>query len=224
MRKNIVVLMLLLTLLIATIAEPGTGVYAGTRSGWRGYPEKGSGRSFVSTGFPHWWGRTGFSIGFSKKINDSQIYLSAFLPFFGDYDDYGYYRPYESYEYYYPYYYRNYGKVIIKDPESIEDSYPNLIEKGRDVIFYGGIQIHPAGRVKVVINRGDSEQPEIADIEIDGLPAGKTGDKPFEMGILVGKHKVSIKKDGKEVFSAEVDIERNKEISLKIDLDGLVSP
>ncbi|MEK6692473.1 MAG: hypothetical protein AABY44_03495 [Nitrospirota bacterium] len=222
MRKNLVVLMLLLTLFITTIAESGTAVYVGSWSGWWGYPEIGSGRSFISTGFPHRWGQTGFSIGFSKKIDDSQIYLSAFLPFFGDYDYYGHYHPYESYEYYYPYYYRNYGKVIIKDPESIEDSYPKLIEKGRDVIFYGGIQIHPAGRVKVVINRGDSEQPEIADIEIDGLPAGKTGDKPFEMGILIGKHKVSIKKDGKEVFSAEIDIERNKEVFLKIDLEDLI--
>lgn len=181
---------LLLILLLTGLTEARTIVYIGPSSGC--------------------WGWSGFNISFSEKV-DGRIFLNAFLPFWWDYDHiynypYGYYCPYC----------RAYGKIIVNPKEDYSLKNQDVTGKDQDTIFYGGIQIHPAGRIKITTH------PEVADIEIDGLPVGKSGiDKPFEMGLFVGKHKVILKKDGNEVFSTEVDIERNKEVSLKINFDGI---
>ncbi|MBI5199586.1 MAG: PEGA domain-containing protein [Nitrospirae bacterium] len=236
MKKSIIGSILLLVLSIGTIAEAGrTRVYSGSWFGWWGHPWIGisgrtdSGRFLVSTGFPYWWGYPGSDLFVSKRI-DVHVLFGFPFPFFWNYD----YRYYHSNVYYYPYNYRDYSRIIVKNPDTVKDSYnggsgsynPDVTRKDQDVIFYGGIQIHPAGRIKITTTKGDSGQPEVADIVINGLPAGKTGigDKPFEMGLLIGKHKVSVKKDGKEVFSTEVNVERNKDVSLKIDLESLMSP
>jgi hypothetical protein len=241
MKKRILIigLIFLLALSIGSVAESKTRVFIGPWFGWWGHSwvatsgRIDSGRFFVSTSLPFWLGYPGVNLFFTNKI-DGRIAFSASLPLWWN-SDYRYYQPYG---YYYPYY----GRVIVNDPNPVKDPYfktqdPTLnqalpgdrawvqgqgktqdtISKDQDTIFYGGIQIHPAGRIKITA-KGSSGVPEIADIEIDGLPAGKIGEKPFEMGLLIGKHKVTLKKDGKEVFSAEVDIERNKEVSLKIDL------
>lgn len=206
MKKNLIGgLILLLILSMGTITEAMTSVYIGPGFGW--------------------WGRI-----------DGRMFFSASLPIWRDYD----YRYDYPFGYYYPYNYRNYGRVVVnpvrnsvpngvKEPEIVEypsggrSDTPYVTGKDQDMIFYGGIQIHPAGRIKIITTKGVSGQLEIADIEIDGFTAGKTGieEKPFEMGLLVGKHKVALRKDGKEVFSTEIDVERNREISLKINLEGL---
>lgn len=225
MKKILICLFLLSILSIGSIAEAKSNVYIGSWFGWWGQPsiaisgKVDSGRFFVNTGFPFWWGHPGFNIFFSKRIDD-RILFSASLPVWWDYDSYYYY----PYRYYYPH---SYGRVIIKDPEPVENFYrkgsytPDVTEKEQDMILYSGIQIYPAGRVKITASKGISDQPEMVDIEIDGLPSGKIGEKPFEMGLLVGRHKIIIKKDGKEVFSTDINVERNKEISLKIDIEGL---
>jgi len=195
MGKNLIYLILLWIISMGGIAEAKTSIYLVPWFGWWGYPA--------------------FNISFSKGI-DGQLSLGTSIPLWWGYNTY-YYHPY------------NYGRVVINDPEPDEPLYekgsytPNVIQRGEDIIFYGGIQIYPAGRVKITTTDRIPDKSETLDIEIDGYPAGKTrtGEKPFEIGLLVGRHKISIKRDGKEVFSAEINVERNKDISLKIDPEGL---
>lgn len=216
-RKNIILLILLVSLLIGTTSEATMGFHAGpgffrggdprfVMSGWFG-----TDRFFMNPVLPLWWGeRSGFKPFFHP------FYFSSYSFWGRHVFDQPYSYGYSGYNY--PYFYGGYGGAIVTNPYSSESTYGSV--KTQDGFFYSGIQVYPAGRVKITTTKdGD----KVADVEIDGFPAGKIGteNKPFELGLLVGKHKIILKKDGKEVFSADIDIERNKEINLNIDLERL---
>jgi len=72
-------------------------------------------------------------------------------------------------------------------------------------------QVIPAGRLHIRV------QPEDADIAVDGFQLSPANGL-YEIGLLVGPHKLEVKKTNYENYSAVVEVHRNESMLLTISL------
>lgn len=70
----------------------------------------------------------------------------------------------------------------------------------------------PAGRLALIID------PVSAEVFVDGHRLTQHADLSYEVGLLVGSHTVSVKKDGYEPFEQAVEIPPNQRVMLTIRL------
>jgi hypothetical protein len=79
---------------------------------------------------------------------------------------------------------------------------------------YGG-QLIPAGRLVLLAD------PVSAEVSVDGLRLTQRSDLSYEVGLLVGKHNVSVKADGFEPYEKTVEIPGGQQVYLTIRLKSL---
>ena len=78
---------------------------------------------------------------------------------------------------------------------------------------YGG-QLIPAGRLILRV------EPSEAEVSVDGLRLARREDDSYQIGVLVGAHRVSIRAEGYEPYDGVVDVAAGQGINLTVTLKG----
>lgn len=77
---------------------------------------------------------------------------------------------------------------------------------------YDNLSVKQAGRITIVV------QPLDAEVFVDGFQLKRKNDLTYEIGLLIGIHKVEVKREGYEHQSIDVLVEASKSIPLTIEL------
>jgi hypothetical protein len=102
--------------------------------------------------------------------------------------------PYGGYDPYYPpYYYPPY----LRD---VPSPYPDNVKA--------------AGRLLIQV------EPHDAEVLVDGYPLGQRADLTYEVGLLVGVHRVEARKEGFKPYAAEIEIQAAVRTLVTITLEG----